>query len=61
MNSVTRTDLVIDMANPREAAGRHPGHTEINGGLQAKMIAAIGVEGSERPAVVAESLIRAYA
>jgi hypothetical protein len=29
--------------------------------LQAKMVAAIEVKGSERPAVVAESLIRFYA
>jgi acyl dehydratase len=35
--------------------------TEIKGGLQAKMVAAIEVKGSERPAVVAESLIRFYA
>ncbi len=35
--------------------------TEIKGGMQAKMVASIEVQGSERPAVVAESLIRFYA
>ncbi len=35
--------------------------SEIKGGLQAKMVATIEVQGSERPAVVAESLIRYYA
>ncbi|MBV9336906.1 MAG: MaoC family dehydratase [Solirubrobacterales bacterium] len=35
--------------------------SEIKGGLQAKMAATLEVEGSERPAVVAESLIRYYA
>lgn len=35
--------------------------TEIKGGLQARMIASLEVQGSERPAVVAESLIRFYA
>ena len=35
--------------------------SEIKGGLQAKMVATIEVEGSTRPAVVAESLIRYYA
>jgi acyl dehydratase len=35
--------------------------TEIKGGVQAKMIASLEVKGSERPAVVAESLIRFYA
>jgi acyl dehydratase len=34
--------------------------TEIKGGLQAKMVASVEVRGSERPAVVAESLIRFY-
>jgi acyl dehydratase len=34
--------------------------SEIKGGLQAKMVATIEVEGLERPAVVAESLIRYY-
>jgi len=37
------------------------GITEINGGLQAQMTATLEVKGSERPAVVAESLIRFYA
>ncbi len=35
--------------------------TEVKGGLQAKMRATIEVEGSERPAVVAETVIRYYA
>ncbi|MFZ0088559.1 MAG: MaoC family dehydratase [Solirubrobacteraceae bacterium] len=35
--------------------------TEITGGLQAKMLATIEVEGSERPAVVAHTVIRYYA
>lgn len=35
--------------------------TEVTGGLQATMVATIEVQGSERPAVVAESLIRYYA
>jgi acyl dehydratase len=35
--------------------------TEVKGGLQAKIVATIEVKGSERPAVVAESLIRFYA
>ena len=35
--------------------------TEVRGGLQAKMVATIEVNGSDRPAVVAESLIRFYA
>ena len=35
--------------------------TEIKGGLQAKMVGRIEVEGSERPAVVAESIVRFYA
>ena len=35
--------------------------SEVKGGLQAKMVATIEVKGSERPAVVAESLIRFYA
>jgi acyl dehydratase len=35
--------------------------TEIKGGVQAKMIASLEVRGSDRPAVVAESLIRFYA
>jgi acyl dehydratase len=34
---------------------------EIKGGLQATMVATLEVKGSERPAVVAESLIRFYA
>ena len=34
--------------------------SEISGGLQAKMVARIEVKGSDRPAVVAESLIRFY-
>ena len=35
--------------------------SEVKGGRQARMVARIEVEGSERPAVVAESLIRYYA
>ena len=35
--------------------------TEIKGGYQARINASVEVEGSERPAVVAESLIRFYA
>lgn len=35
--------------------------TEIKGGLQANIAASIEVEGCERPAVVAESVIRYYA
>jgi acyl dehydratase len=35
--------------------------TEIKGGMQARMIAKLEVRGSERPAAVAESLIRFYA
>lgn len=35
--------------------------TEIKGGVQAKMLATLEVQGSERPAVVAETLIRFYA
>src|SRR5947209_1938484 len=34
--------------------------SEIKGGLQAKMLATLEVKGSDRPAVVAESLIRFY-
>jgi acyl dehydratase len=34
--------------------------TEVKGGLQVKMAASIEVQGSERPVVVAESLIRFY-
>lgn len=34
---------------------------DVKGGVQAKMVASIEVEGSERPAVVAETLIRFYA
>jgi len=35
--------------------------TEIKGGVQAKVVVTIEVEGSEKPAVVAESLLRFYA
>jgi acyl dehydratase len=35
--------------------------TEINGGMQLKITATVEVEGSQRPAVVAECLIRFYA
>lgn len=35
--------------------------TEIKGGAQAKLIATVEVEGSERPAVVAECIVRFYA
>ncbi len=35
--------------------------TEIKGGLQVRMTATVEVEDSERPAVVAESLVRFYA
>lgn len=35
--------------------------SEVNGGLQAKVVGTIEVKGSERPAVVAECLIRFYA
>jgi acyl dehydratase len=35
--------------------------TEINGGAQVRMIASLEVRGGDRPAVVAESLIRFYA
>ena len=35
--------------------------TDIKGGVQAKMVATIEVEGSERPAVVAECIVRFYA
>ncbi len=35
--------------------------TEIKGGMQVRISAAIEVEGSERPAVVADALIRYYA
>jgi acyl dehydratase len=35
--------------------------TEIRGGAQAVMIAKVEVEGSERPAVVAEAVVRFYA
>ncbi len=35
--------------------------SEISGGVQAKMVATIEVKGSDRPAVVAECLIRFYA
>jgi acyl dehydratase len=35
--------------------------TEIKAGMPATMVASIEVQGSERPAVVAESLIRFYA
>ena len=35
--------------------------TEIKGGVQAKVVVTIKVEGSEKPAVVAESLLRFYA
>lgn len=34
--------------------------TEVNGGLQVKMMAMLEVKGSQRPAVAAESLIRFY-
>jgi acyl dehydratase len=34
--------------------------TEIGGGLQAKVLATVEVQGSEKPAVVAECLIRVY-
>ncbi len=34
--------------------------TQIKGGAQAKMIASVEVEGSERPAVVAECIVRFY-
>ena len=35
--------------------------SEVKGGLQAKLLATIAVEGSERPDVVAESVVRFYA
>lgn len=35
--------------------------SEVKGGLQAKIVATVEVEGAKRPAVVAESLIRYYA
>jgi acyl dehydratase len=35
--------------------------SEIRGGMQAKMLATIEVQGSERPAVVAEAVVRFYA
>ena len=35
--------------------------TEIKGGLQVKLAAAVEIDGSERPAVAAECLIRFYA
>lgn len=35
--------------------------TEVKGGVQAKIVVTIEVEGSEKPAVVAESLLRFYA
>ncbi|HWV86189.1 MAG TPA: MaoC family dehydratase [Capillimicrobium sp.] len=35
--------------------------TEIKGGVQAKVVVTIEIEGSEKPAVVAESLLRFYA
>ena len=35
--------------------------TELEGGVQAKVVASVEVEGSEKPALVAELLLRFYA